>query len=340
MGWTGIDVDTSWQDLTIAQEIATAYNKRVAALTATEQTATGVSAITPAETMTVYDFVLAVQTGIEAMATYWAAPDGSGLQDNFASVAAAMSDAGLTESGYWRRIAEGGTQPSAWTTYNAAGWSYGKITDKDLAGPWLWIDIQNALENMKRRAWYLKGAAGYNAAIDAGVTGSFEQSVYNSEWETSYPTPPSFDIDSATSGIYEEGFYGAAKLRNGPASNWTYSTQAACFRNILTVPCSSHTKNVRLLGKYDYVFLNDSPLWATGFGLNPTYATVVEIDSVSSNTATSVELKNLPAITAWGDLLDYIPWPSDPASEGDYKINSEDLKVTDMCVIVDYQFDP
>lgn len=151
MAFTLIDGDTSWQDLAIAQEIATSYNLR--------RSLCGLSTISaPTEDVEVFDFVLSVQTGIEDMlGSIWIDPSTSlasllGQADYPTPLTEAqtMTAAGLTESGYWRRIADGGTQPASWTDYNASGWSYGSIQNKDLAGPWLFQDIQSALAILTR----------------------------------------------------------------------------------------------------------------------------------------------------------------------------------------------
>lgn len=160
MAFRAIDGDTSWQDLAIAQEIATSYNRR--------RLVFGLSTISdPTEATRVFDFVQSVQDGIEELMGYdyygWGAFYGwllnSAALSTYANqnsepspmtLSQGMVAAGLTESGYWRRIAELDTQPSSWDDYDAAGWSYGKISDKDLAGPWLYIDIQMALSALTR----------------------------------------------------------------------------------------------------------------------------------------------------------------------------------------------
>ena len=160
MAFIAIDTDTSWQDLYVAEEIATSYNRR--------RLLFGLSEIaTPTADTLVYDFVLALQTGIEEMMGYdyfgygtfygWllntaalSSYEGQAATPTPLTQAAGMTAAGLTASGYWRRIAEGGTQPTTWTNYAADGWSYGKIESKDLAGPWLWKDIQLALSALTR----------------------------------------------------------------------------------------------------------------------------------------------------------------------------------------------
>jgi hypothetical protein len=160
MAFTIIDSDTSWQDLAIAAEIAASYNLR--------RLVFGLSAVAvPTDATKVFDFVSALQDGIEEMMGYdyyglgayygWllntAALSTYKNQSSYPSpmtVSQAMTAAGLTASGYWRRIADSGTQPETWTNYAATGWSYGKIQDKDLAGPWLFKDIQLALSALTR----------------------------------------------------------------------------------------------------------------------------------------------------------------------------------------------
>ena len=151
MAFTLIDIDTSWQDLAIAQEIATSYNLR--------RSLCGLSTISePDEDTEVFDFIQAVQAGIKDMlGSIWLSPSPTlasllGQADYPLPLTEeqTMTAAGLTESGYWRRIADGGTQPATWTDYSAIGWSYGTIQDKDLAGPWLFKDIQSALAILTR----------------------------------------------------------------------------------------------------------------------------------------------------------------------------------------------
>lgn len=151
MAFIVIDGDTSWQDLAIAEELATSYNRRRALC--------GLATIAaPTQATEVYAFVRALQEGIEAMADdLWlnnsaalTAYEGQASYPSIMSLSGAMTAAGLTASGYWRRIAEGGTQPAAWANYAAEGWAYGKITSKDLAGPWLFKDLQVAMSALTR----------------------------------------------------------------------------------------------------------------------------------------------------------------------------------------------
>jgi hypothetical protein len=152
MAFTAIDGDTSWQDLDIAEELTTSYNRRRALC--------GLSTVSaPTEASQVYAFVAALQVGIEQMANNLVFLDntsslsgyeGQSAYPNKMSLSTAMTAAGLIANGYWRRIANGGTQPAAWTNYAASGWSYGQIQDKDLAGPWLFKDLQLAMSALTR----------------------------------------------------------------------------------------------------------------------------------------------------------------------------------------------
>lgn len=206
MAFIVIDGDTSWQDLAIAQELATSYNYR--------RSVFGLSTVSaPTEASLVFAFIQALQNGIEEMLGYdyygkgeyygWLlntsplsdytgqANPAYSINPTPLTLSTGMTAAGLTASGYWRRIAEGGTQPAVWTNYGAAGWSYGKITDKDLAGPWLFKDLQLALSAMtrasfrqtqgRRRTGYATGTSSIpSTAISWGSWGSL---LYISDYQ-------------------------------------------------------------------------------------------------------------------------------------------------------------
>ncbi|MFA7463054.1 MAG: hypothetical protein WCY59_07930 [Anaerovoracaceae bacterium] len=331
MGWTGIDVDTSWQDLTIAQEIATAYNKRVAALSETERTAVGVEEITPAETMTVFDFVYTVQTGIEAMATKWSDKTFTLVgqtvyPSSFATVAAMMTSAGLTESGYWRRIAEAGTPPAAWTNYAEAGWSYGKITDKDLAGPWLFIDLETALSELTRRVYSLgvasvSGGGAYHTDEDCGAS----------------PTLPGITYDSYPSvGIYSVMRF--VQWRQTPPDYYAIHL-VALYGEWTLSNLSSHNKTVTLLGIPTVEFLYDSPYWDIGLGTGWIFNSATVVLDSKTTTDTTVSCRDIPALTAWSTISSKIPWPEVSSGDTD-ATNSEDVYANAGCIVVDYSFEP
>lgn len=194
MAFIAIDSDTSWQELAIAEELAISYNLRRALC--------GLSAIdTPTQATEVYAFVRAMQEGIEAMADdLWfnnsaalSGYTGQSAYPSIMSLAGAMTAAGLTASGYWRRIAEGGTQPTPWTSYTATGWSYGKITDKDLAGPWLFKDLQLALTALTRANINLTEWRSKNAT--AGGASSIPSTAMSwGAWGSGTPNYSTFEV--------------------------------------------------------------------------------------------------------------------------------------------------
>lgn len=186
MAFTFIDGDTSWQDLAIAQEIVTSYNLR--------RSLCGLATIaTPDANTEVFDFITDLQEGIEEMAagrwfdTAGALADyvGQASVPSVMTLAQAMTLAGLTASGYWRRIAEGGTQPAAWTDYSDAGWSYGRISDKDLAGPWLFKDIQLALSALTRYSLNVSSVRGKYYDYSLGTPPIPTESLVWSDWSLS-----------------------------------------------------------------------------------------------------------------------------------------------------------
>jgi hypothetical protein len=169
MAFTTININTSWQDLAIAVEIANSYNLR-RRLKNLEPIAV------PDQDVKVFDFILAIQSGIEAMATTWMDNAGAitdyqyGASGSIAPETEAdlMALAGLTESGYWRRVPVDGDKPADWTEYDDAAYSYGKIQDGDMAGPWLFKDIQLVMQKMTRHYWH--GNLDYRSKIAADVT--------------------------------------------------------------------------------------------------------------------------------------------------------------------------
>lgn len=351
MGWTAITTDTSWQELAIAQEIAEAYNKRVAALTSAEQTAAGVSEISPSESMTVFDFVHTVQTGIEGMARYWGDKDRVLINvspnmlsfTNFSSVSEMMTAAGLTQSGYWRRIGDGGTQPEDWTSYTAPGWSYGKITDKDLAGPWLFVDLETALSALTRR--YSNGIGAIPMAWDG------RRVTFYDDAQGSFPNPGVF--------TWEDGFsaplYTSYKYMENYASNpvnpdycFTQIYIEAAYNTCTVTGMSDHVKTVTLYGYYYfsraaiYADSNVSPAWTPGLGLG--YGDLTEGDSLVvaldsyTGSEVSATLYSGPVPQSWAFAAN-VPWPADLNVHGQ-SLNDETIIVNCLLPVVDYDFDP
>lgn len=179
MAWTNITIDTSWQNYDVAVEIADAINMRLDLLAA-GATLYDTHKITPLG-MTVYAFVKKAQESVEFMgsttpcyfyddyATLASYVGQTSYPSPYADLQAIMTAAGLTETGYWRRAPHNSAAPADWTAYNDpvfAG-NYGKIEDKDLAGPWLFKDLQLVLTKMRRLN---VGTSGFLGGFSANAT--------------------------------------------------------------------------------------------------------------------------------------------------------------------------
>jgi hypothetical protein len=156
----------------------------------------------PTSSTLVYDFVLEVQTGIEEMIGYdyfgfgtfygWllntsalSSYEGQTATPTPLTQSEGFTAAGLTATGYWRRIADGGSQPATWTDYDASEWSYGKIESKDLAGPWLFKDIQLALSALTR-AKLVYTQQRYKGGAYLGSTATIPSTAFSfGSWSTS-----------------------------------------------------------------------------------------------------------------------------------------------------------
>lgn len=265
MAFLSIDSDTSWQDLAVAEQLATSYNLR--------RSVFGLSTVSaPTQASQVFAFVQALQNGIEEMIGYnyygygayygWliniAALSTYSGQASFPSpmtLASGMTAAGLTASGYWRRIAEGGTQPSTWTNYSASGWSYGKITDKDLAGPWLFKDLQIALSILTRAQLRPTQSRSKTGSYSGGGSipstalsfGSWSNTLYSCIFEVSKTKTGSTVTSSRASiSIIEHRLDMAA-------------TPASCesARLILTMPWDTYGSYASSGSKVDYANLGE-----------------------------------------------------------------------------------
>lgn len=309
MAFLEITLDTSWQDMSVATELADAYNNRLDTLSESER---GSLAHLDPDGMTVFAFVESLQQGILAIAAKFADPDAplSGVTDfpeSYATAADALSAAGLTESGSFRRIPEGEPLPEDPEDYDADGWSYGPITDRDLAGPWLFSDLQTALAHLTRRVLFT----------------------------------PSGDIDSfAAFGLSEDGpidpdtiTYSAAASGAGAYISATrnYGSIVAAV-NYATLQCpylSSVQKNVRLLGLVEPYFSN--PYSDFGLGLAPNEVNILA--SFLSTASTEIYADNLPSVpSSWSaDVLSYVP-------AGDFV--QRGLLISGVLWVVDYAFSP
>ena len=356
MAWKTINVDTSWQDLDVASEIALAYDRRVGILTTTERTAAGVSILfpsgDPSESNTVYDLVYALQVGIAKLYSYFSNPTAAlagstSYPANYASAAAMFSAAGLTSSGYFRRIASGGTQPATWTSYGAPGWSYGTIQSGDLAGPWLWIDLQNALTALTRRIYSLNSATAPNLQV-YDLIGFYRQAT------NAYPTYTNAMLLALTGQSWQNmSTFGVGKTSyySDPLNilHQLIGIGTTCYQGrISTLP--SREKTVQILGRVTIRGTGENLNWATadlGTGWTlATYPGIINIMSTTSaTTATSVDFWNPPQVPSWNNLwttlINSVPWPV-VKSWGSYPNadNELELRVEIEKAAVDFDFDP
>lgn len=367
MAWRVIDGNTSWQDLAVAQEIATAYNLRVAALGSLAREAASVEEISPTEEMTVYGFVDRVQRGIERMAIFWADSTAalSGGYDypaTFESKNALLQAAGLTQSGGWRRIPEGGVQPEGWASYTAPGWSYGRMVDKDLAGPWLFIDLQVALIVMRRRLYTINdGAGGYS---DIVVThkerqlGEGEEFSLDVQPSTSRDFEQSIEADNYSAlGLIVASKYSEKRADEAPPYNlqtWyglAWGAQSY-WNNTTVIGLGAVEKDIYVLGEAYIDFGADFniPEWSTslgtawGFGdFGVGEARVNVFKTKLNDTTGEIDFSTPPQMasewSSWAAIFAYIPWPELPTVAQKNEYNLVFNTMTYM-VAVDYHFDP
>lgn len=327
MGWTAIDINTSWQDLAIAQEIAAAYNLRADACGADHIEATGA--------VTVYDFVRAAQLGIGSMlalqggGTFWADPSGrytgstsGSVWDNVWDFSAFMTYVGLYGNGVfpgWRRVTEysGGVVPANWESYHAwadtvTGGDFGVIEDKDLAGPWLFIDLQTALSGLTRlcvlTAMYTsKYSVGSGIPMSPSTPQNTEQTGYN---------------------------YAQATVSKAKISGSQYSQSAEYRSSSFSLESTSASKTVRAVA---LAWTDGHTFYDFGTGYVQGEYNVLVNSTWTDSTATSfTSLVFGQTLANWAALLDELPWAGIGADE----TQTIELLITGSCWVVDYLFDP
>jgi len=339
MAFTLIDIDTSWQDLAIAQELAASYNLRRALC--------GLSTIAePDENTEVFDFVYALQTGIEDMANDIWLDNTSALADYVSqsafpaimSVASAMTLAGLTESGYWRRIADGGSQPATWTDYNAIGWSYGKMVDKDLAGPWLFKDIQLALSALTRAAIPVSAVRSKAYEYTLGAPPIPSASLSWSEWY-------------ASNGGRSDYFTKKDKAGSTIVGAWCDIVIEECRAQITDALAAKETDRILLAIPTDgYDLEQAADIYATYTG-KTAFSNLVDVADVTDAIGTTVEHSTTKAsaggVTTYSAIIGEDASSSQPLANNilpDANVPSDDLvdigiNIEARAFIVDFVFE-
>jgi len=350
MGWTTITADTSWQELAIAQQIATAFNKRVNALSSAEQTAAGVSTISASEAVTVFDFIEAVQTGVQLLYPYFSDPTlslagQSGFPVVYSSVGEMFDAAGLTATGRFRRIADGGTAPNPWTDYDDEGWVYGAITDKDLAGPWLFKDLQSVLSVLTRRL----------QAYDSGVVSTVAKKaiVSNLDYLTYKDNPTTITyVDGAEIPFYANKISIGKNTLSNP-DNYLYDLALTHSYNDYTFETeSTEPATVSLVGVPHHVWAvddegSDPPAIPTTFNSGLTVDGTTKVIATGEASSGEVTIRDTEAQASWATIRDAFAWPSDPA-DGVIYVRGSDLRFNDDSqtgagypfFVIDYDFNP
>jgi len=158
MAFPTITADTELNDLALARHMANSVNKRLSAIqqglaypalvstgtnlktfiSAAQDALAGAIAISTSARLGFADPALTL-AGRTSLPSVWG-------QTNI------LAAAGLTASGVWRRIPEGTAPPTAaeWENYHWSGYQYGKIQQRDIAGPWLWADLISLLAKLTR----------------------------------------------------------------------------------------------------------------------------------------------------------------------------------------------
>lgn len=140
--WFPSNIDTSWQSLAIAKQLAEAYNERAkCCFLQTIESQLGITDFDN-DKVSVYKFISKMQAGILAMRQYFVNPASTILGQRtflvpYANAAALYTAAGIP-NGFYRMPFTGGS-------------ANGVIQDGDKAGWWLFDDLQKCLTVMKRR---------------------------------------------------------------------------------------------------------------------------------------------------------------------------------------------
>lgn len=162
MGWVNaITITTTWQHYPAAQEIAKAIDDRINIIAPLGATLTSLFArnylIGDVTGWPVATFVKTAQASLVYLGGLFMDPTvtlasfvGSTAAPTALNIDEIATLAGLTESGVFRRIPEGEAPPTDWEDYGDAAYHYGVYQDKDMAGPWLFKDMQLLLNKLTR----------------------------------------------------------------------------------------------------------------------------------------------------------------------------------------------
>jgi len=340
MSFSPITVDTSWQDLAIAKEIAVALNKRIAAVGA-PCTLEELLHITSFDTdrVSVYDFVQTCQAEIESLCTRFCnagldkVADGV-LISTFPNTETFMSVAGLpwhNGNHGWHRMPNGQTPVDEWPDYS--NWTTkGKIQPKDLAGPWLFKDLEIALSALTRVVTHTSWDIDHMRKIAIGdSTGPYGD-------PTLIPSVPAFENSTAEPML---AIWRSKNTAGTPIDQtvwYCYSPaeiitgMTADPKTITTVYRIDNANMATLFSTFDFYNFGN-PNWIEGHYV---------IDQVFTGvTATSKSVPVMGPITDWG-FADQLPWSSIPAQNsgtGESGMRQAGLVISCMWWVIDYSFE-
>lgn len=347
MAFTTIAKNTSWQSLAIAQELATAYNKRAIAY----KSVVGYT-ITPIEADagdTVYSFIYAMQGGIQSMCFQFADPDStltgnSGHIDNYSGEGQyydeeynthydydLLTAAGLAHIDHWRRVPATGSLPTDWTDYSDANFVYGRIEETDIAGPWLFKDLQLALSKMTRT---VQPSAYFN---------QYELSTYGT---ANSPTTLSGTPTYGPPGVRDWGEAGFGLYTQKTTTNWRndadvyYYVVEMSYKALHLSNMPEVSKSIKLVciptcsTTIDFVTVNNAPL----YGYTPGVTNLIST-TTSSNASVTIEVGKE---TSWA-FFNNISWLHPALPSGYYwedASTSASLYSGSSRIVIDYDFDP
>lgn len=160
MAWTPITAGLDWQNLAFLNELVTGYNERRRGAIILSK----IADVVAGDDIQSYTFWKSIQTGIEGCLNDLApAYTGYGYLDDTVTVAGSdalvaltkaqlFSRASMHASG-WRRATSWDPAVNDWTDINDPMFSYGKMQAGDIIGPWIFLEIQNTLSQLKWTAW-------------------------------------------------------------------------------------------------------------------------------------------------------------------------------------------
>lgn len=284
--WFPSNIDTSWQSLAIAKQLAEAYNERAkCCFLQTIESQLGITDFDN-DKVSVYKFISKMQTGILSMRQYFVNPALPILgQRNFLTPYASNSAlyvAAQIPNGFYRMPFTGGS-------------ANGLIQDGDKAGWWLFDDLQKCLTVMKRRVHQTLPLYRYDAV-------------------KTIDDPEELDPDEAIS--YTQSSSANARIA---VENWPYHKvyQSAYHRGYILSGLTDQIKKVTATflvkgynNAYDYSVETDFGTGYTWFNYPNGIDTAAQTNLVREIQSTSDQTIDLgdfgfPQRTTWGQISAY-----------------------------------